>query len=614
MIRVRIHTMSTELVAFLLLLLLAGASSAADPQPTSKPQLDSLEKMASLEAAAPVGEAANPKLVRIEEIRASLMSQRAEILALEAEADAAGGYDAVALRSMAIEMRLTSADAVGEMVRVVLELESEGVDVALYRRQLSQILPRTTNAIHVRYESIETSLAQLTGELATAGEESKIELAQRIQREDALIGRILTLAIDQAEMLDSLDLPSDIARNWLREEMGQRARLLSGRIHLSSMQLTYATERLEAAPDEAAIKSAVAAARARLETSTARMSALVDLMEQLEMDTARYRQRLIESTGEITVDVLDRRVAGDLLSRWLEGATESVVEEGPRVVFKSLIFALVVVLFWSLSRFVSRVMKRVVDAPHLRFSELLKRMIVSMTSGIIMLIGLLLALSQLGFEVGPMLAGLGIAGFVLGFALQETLGNFAAGVMILAYRPYDVGDLIECSGDVFGKVSAMNLVSTTILTLDNQTRVVPNGKIWGDVITNVTAQRIRRVDLTFGISYTDDIPHAEEVLWSIVKEHPMVLDDPPTIVKVHELGDSSVNLIVRPWVSRDDYWDAHWDITREVKLRFDREGISIPFPQRDVHLPAGVAPPVQASASESGHSPLSSQALPESDA
>ena len=613
MIRVRIHTMSTELVA-LLLLLLAGASSAADPQPASKPQLDGLEKMASLEATAPVGEAANPKLARIEEIRASLMSQRAEILALEAEADAAGGYDAVALRSMAIEMRLTSADAVGEMVRVVLELESEGVDVALYRRQLSQILPRTTTAIHARYESIETSLAQLTEELETAGEESKIELAQRIQREDALIGRILTLAIDQAEMLDSLDLPSDVARNWLREEMGQRARLLSGRIHLSSMQLTDAAERLEAEPDEAAIKSAVAAARARLETSTAKMSALVGLMEQLEMDTARYRQRLIESTGEITVDVLDRRVVGDLLSRWLAGATESVVEEGPRVVFKSLIFALVVALFWSLSRFVRGVMKRVVDAPHLRFSELLKRMIVSMTSGTIMLIGLLLALSQLGFEVGPMLAGLGIAGFVLGFALQETLGNFAAGVMILAYRPYDVGDLIECSGDVFGKVSAMNLVSTTILTLDNQTRVVPNGKIWGDVITNVTAQKIRRVDLTFGISYTDDIPHAEEVLWSIVKEHPMVLDDPPTIVKVHELGDSSVNLIVRPWVSRDDYWDAHWDITREVKLRFDREGISIPFPQRDVHLPAGVAPPVQASASESGHSPLSSQAPPESDA
>ena len=183
-----------------------------------------------------------------------------------------------------------------------------------------------------------------------------------------------------------------------------------------------------------------------------------------------------------------------------------------------------------------------------------------------------------------MLAGLGIAGFVLAFALQDTLGNFAAGVMVLIYRPYDVGDMIDCAGGVFGKVSHMSLVSTTILTIDNKTLIVPNNKIWGDVITNVTAQDIRRIDLEFGISYGDDIPHAEAVLSSILEDHPSVLADPEPIVKVHTLGDSSVNFVVRPWVARDDYWDVHWDITREVKLRFDREGVSIPFPQRDVHF------------------------------
>jgi small conductance mechanosensitive channel len=114
--------------------------------------------------------------------------------------------------------------------------------------------------------------------------------------------------------------------------------------------------------------------------------------------------------------------------------------------------------------------------------------------------------------------------------------------------------------------------------------VVPNGKIWGDVITNVTAQNVRRVDLVFGVSYTDDIPHVEEVLWSILKEHPKIVSDPEPVVKLHELGDSSVNFVVRPWAERDDCWDVHWDITREVKMRFDREGISIPFPQRDVHF------------------------------
>jgi small-conductance mechanosensitive channel len=147
-------------------------------------------------------------------------------------------------------------------------------------------------------------------------------------------------------------------------------------------------------------------------------------------------------------------------------------------------------------------------------------MIVSVASSIVLLMGLLIAFSQLGVEVAPMLAGLGMAGFVLGFALQDTLANFAAGIMLLAYRPSDVGDLIDWAGGVFGKVSAMNLVSTTILTVDNQTRVVPNGKIWGDVITNVTAQRERRVDLVVGISYDDDIPHAEEVIRGILEEHP----------------------------------------------------------------------------------------------
>jgi small conductance mechanosensitive channel len=185
--------------------------------------------------------------------------------------------------------------------------------------------------------------------------------------------------------------------------------------------------------------------------------------------------------------------------------------------------------------------------------------------------------------MGPVLAGLGIAGFIIGFALQETLANFAAGAMILIYRPFDVGDMIEAAG-VTGKVSAMSMVSTTILTIDNQTLIIPNGKIWGDVIKNVTAQGDRRVDMVFGISYSDDIPHAEEVLMAILKEHEKVLKDPEPMVKLHTLGESSVDFIVRPWVKTTDYWDVYWDVTREVKMRFDSEGIAIPFPQRDVHF------------------------------
>jgi small conductance mechanosensitive channel len=182
-----------------------------------------------------------------------------------------------------------------------------------------------------------------------------------------------------------------------------------------------------------------------------------------------------------------------------------------------------------------------------------------------------------------LMAGLGVAGFIVRFALQDTLGNFASGMMILLYRPYDLGDLVDVAG-VFGEVDKMSLVSTTILTIDNQTVVVPNSKIWGDVIKNVTAQDLRRVDMVFGISYSDDIPKAESLLNDILKSHDRILDEPEPIVRVHRLGESSVDFVVRPWVKVDDYWEVYWDVTRTVKLRFDEEGVSIPFPQRDVHV------------------------------
>jgi small conductance mechanosensitive channel len=213
-------------------------------------------------------------------------------------------------------------------------------------------------------------------------------------------------------------------------------------------------------------------------------------------------------------------------------------------------------------------------------------MMVTIVSNSVLLLGVLVGLSQLGVQLGPLLAGLGIAGFIVGFALQDSLANFAAGMMILGYRPYDVGDMIEAAG-VFGKVNHMSLVSTTILTIDNQTLIVPNGKIWGDVIKNVTHQSIRRVDMTFGVSYAEDIDHVERVLHGVLAEDERVLAQPEPMVKLHKLNESSVDFVVRPWVKTDDYWDVYWDMTRAVKKRFDAEGITIPFPQRQLHIDSG---------------------------
>jgi small conductance mechanosensitive channel len=208
---------------------------------------------------------------------------------------------------------------------------------------------------------------------------------------------------------------------------------------------------------------------------------------------------------------------------------------------------------------------------------------VNISGKAILLVGFIVALSMLEVNIGPLLAAIGAAGFIVGFALQGTLSNFAAGIMILIYRPYDVGDMVDVAG-TFGTVDAMTIVSTTLRKPDNQKVVVPNNMIWGDIITNITGTSKRRVDLVFGIGYTDDIAKAQKILEEILASHESILKNPEPVVKVHELADSSVNFVVRPWVETDNYWDVYWDITRAVKERFDAEGVSIPFPQRDVHV------------------------------
>jgi small conductance mechanosensitive channel len=292
---------------------------------------------------------------------------------------------------------------------------------------------------------------------------------------------------------------------------------------------------------------------------------------------------LIKQSDSISLQVLETGVIRSLVSEGWNTTREKLVQNGPDILVRGLIFIVILLVFRFLSRLTRRAVTAACERPGMDLSTLLKDVLVSVSGGTVMAIGFLMALSQIGISLGPMLAGLGIAGFVIGFALQDTLGNFAAGGMILIYRPYDVDDFVEVAG-ASGFVRKMSLVSTTITTFDNQTLVVPNSKIWGDVIKNVTAQKVRRVDMVFGIGYGDDVENAERILKDILDSHEKVLEKPESVVRVHELGDSSVNFAVRPWVRTEDYWDVYWDITREVKLRFDREGVSIPFPQRDVHL------------------------------
>ncbi len=195
----------------------------------------------------------------------------------------------------------------------------------------------------------------------------------------------------------------------------------------------------------------------------------------------------------------------------------------------------------------------------------------------------IMALSKLGVETSSMVAILGAAGLAIGFALQNSLSNFAAGVMLLVFRPIRVGDFVEAGG-VSGIVEEIHIFTTKLKTPDNKVIFVPNSKIAGDTITNYSLEDKRRVDMTFGIGYTDDIEKAKSIIYRVLSEDDRILKDPAPQVAVSELADSSVNFVVRPWVMKNDYWGVYFDTTEKIKKTFDAEGISIPFPQTDVHL------------------------------
>ena len=202
------------------------------------------------------------------------------------------------------------------------------------------------------------------------------------------------------------------------------------------------------------------------------------------------------------------------------------------------------------------------------------------------------SLEQLGVDTSSLTAIIAAAGLAVGFALQGSLSNFAAGVMIILFRPFRVGEFIEGAG-IKGTVREIQIFSTILTTGDNKRIIVPNGQIMSDDITNYSANDTRRIDMVFGIGYEDDLLAAKTTLEEILAAHPKVLEEPATVVNVAELADSSVNFNARPWVKTEDYWDVRADIHEQVKLVFDEKGISIPFPQQDVHVHGLDAPPAE---------------------
>jgi len=284
----------------------------------------------------------------------------------------------------------------------------------------------------------------------------------------------------------------------------------------------------------------------------------------------------IKSVSGINLDLTDTTSSWLAIEGWITSKEGGIRWAKNLVVFFVILFAA-----WFLSRFLSWLVHRAIHGVQL--PQLLEQFLVKAVRWVVMIGGIIVALTALEISVAPLLAMVGAASFILAFALKDSLSNLASGLMILFFRPFDIGDFVEVGG-VTGKVLSLNLVATTIRTADNKEIIVPNNTVFSNVITNSTSVSTRRVDMEFGIGYDDDIDKTLSILNDIVTNHPLVLKNPEPTIKVHTLADSSVNFICRPWTKSSDYWDVYWDVTMEVKKRFDADGVGIPYPQQDVHL------------------------------
>ena len=510
-----------------------------------------------------------------DELLAGIERDAAALDKLQAQAAAGGSDQRAVLERRRSRLTQDVLGRVNEFVAYVVQLEKEGAPAPDLRATAERLVHQIDPIARERIDELELELAAMGVERDGAEGEARARIEARMSFRVDLLRRVLQATVGNIRNMHALGMDVTKPKEHLVDVLTDVVENLFSRLDLVSASLEASQGRLTLDAKNAALGSEVRSLQAAKNTAVSDLSMAIDMLQELGVDTTQYRQALVSATRELSTDILNFRVALGVVKQWMRSMQQAVVQNGPRWAFKLLVVGAILFAAHLLGKTVQRLVRRALAASPLGLSSLLQGMIVSAAGNLLRVVGLLIALSQIGFALGPVLAGFGIAGFIAGFALQETLANFASGVMILIYRPFDVGDLIEAGG-ASGTVAAMSMVSTKVLSQDNQMLIVPNGKIWRDVIKNLTAQQTRRVDLVFSVATGEDVARVERVLEGVVAANPAVLKAPAPVIKVDRLRDVSTDFVVRPWVKTPDYWDVYWAITREVKVRFDAEGIQMP--------------------------------------
>jgi len=417
-------------------------------------------------------------------------------------------------------------------------------------------------------------------------------LEVRIGEAEQLLAGNLARILEIGIMHEKAGLDASGLWEWIDDRLAKHAKQLGIQLQLSVMVRQRALEQIDAAqqigisPDDEQLLR-IQAAEIRIAAIISGLSSIADLMDTRGIESAAYRLMVIQTTGQITEHILNWKVLVGLVSGgaidilgWLrQNAPTALLRLGIVILF-ALLFRLLGWFFWYMALLFRR--------PPKLLGDLLRRM-VRPTSTII---GILAGLWFLGVDPTTLLAGLGVMSVIVGLALQDSLGNLAAGLFILLYKPYDMDEIVMVGG-VLGRVKEMGLANTTIITFDNRRFFIPNRKIWGDIIENRSLEKVQRVQATVRVSYDEDIVEVLQSIGEILKESDLVLETPAPAIFVSKLDDSWLQVSVWPWTKTGTWWDLETELPLMIRLGLAKRGVTVPYPRQAIDISSEGQPGTQ---------------------
>jgi len=504
---------------------------------------------------------------------AQLEERIENLLALRAVADAAQEWDRDGFH-FRLDQLMLEALARAETVSLQASGMGEGDEIPLVRERVRS----ATDWL------LETSISRLEAIYARTSQErqkhDEFDSGLQASVSRAFVQDLQILTFEYMSGLDALlrvreqlGLSVEDDRNAFQEFVTRNVERLHGQVRLDAQTLTELRRVLRSDPSNADIQSALRAVDQKQSRNLTNMAAWLEVLQGQGVDIAGHRVLLIQQQGRLGTEILQRDVLASIWREQHERLWRNVARNGPSILLRVFTFLTVLVLAWIVAHAIRRLLKALMSTPLVRLSQLMKERLLSLSFGITFLAGAVVALATIGWSVMPMLAGLGVAGLVIGFALQDSLKSFVAGWMILLYHAYDVGDYVQVSG-AEGRVRQMTLNSTRIATPDNTIKLVPNRKIWDDTIVNLTASRARRVGLEIACGPDNDMDRVESSLRELLSEHPKVLNKPMPEVHLARIGPSEMVFAVQPWVRTENYWQMQRSLLKEIRQRFARDGIA----------------------------------------